>query len=91
MRFALGLGVDLGGEIGARPGAAQRLDGPGDGSALADQIAAVERAILAQTLEENGGSMRRTYEQLGVSRKTLYDKLRRHGIKAPSDAPEDEA
>lgn len=90
MRFALGLGVDLGGDIGARPGASQRLAGPGDGGALANQLAAVERAILAQALEENGGSMRRTYEQLGVSRKTLYDKLRRHGLNAPADASGDE-
>src|SRR3546814_19773265 len=41
---------------------------------------AVEKAILIAELRRNGGSLKATYESLGLSRKTLYDKLQRHGL-----------
>ena len=51
-----------------------------DGDSLAARVAAYEKAILESELARNGGSMKATYEALGLSRKTLYDKLQRHGI-----------
>lgn len=69
-RFALGLVSD-------------KPENPGQGSAiprLADQIAAHERKILIDALIRHKGALKPVYEQLGLSRKALYDKLLRHGI-----------
>ncbi|MEI4469966.1 sigma-54-dependent transcriptional regulator [Frigidibacter sp. MR17.24] len=47
---------------------------------LADRVAAFERDLLITALQAHGGRMRPVYESLGLSRKTLYEKLQRHGI-----------
>lgn len=39
-----------------------------------------ERQALLQTIERNGGNMTRVAGELGLSRNTLYRKLKRHGI-----------
>jgi two-component system C4-dicarboxylate transport response regulator DctD len=55
---------------------------------LAARLIAVERQIIADTLRQHNNSMKATYEALGISRKTLYDKLRRYGLGKPP--PEDD-
>lgn len=52
---------------------------PGEGS-LAEQVSAFERAVISRTLEANDGRLKPTYESLGISRKTLYDKIRKYGL-----------
>ncbi|MEK1930160.1 MAG: sigma-54 dependent transcriptional regulator, partial [Pararhizobium sp.] len=47
---------------------------------LADKVAAYERGIIAGALAAHGGSLRPVYEQLGISRKTLYEKMQRYGL-----------
>ncbi|TNC61819.1 sigma-54-dependent transcriptional regulator [Rubellimicrobium roseum] len=47
---------------------------------LADRIAAFERSIIAAAIAANGGRLKPVYENLGVSRKTLYEKMQKHGI-----------
>ncbi|MGR3494776.1 sigma-54-dependent transcriptional regulator [Citreimonas sp.] len=69
-RFALGLDLDLGG--GDLPEAAAHT--------LADRVAAHERALIAAELAAQGGSIKATYESLGLSRKALYDKMQRHRL-----------
>ncbi|KIT17249.1 sigma-54-dependent transcriptional regulator [Jannaschia aquimarina] len=49
---------------------------------LADRMRAVERAILVETLERHGGHAMAAAEDLKLPRKTFYDKLTRHGLKA---------
>jgi DNA-binding NtrC family response regulator len=46
-----------------------------------------ERDCLASTLKRYGGRVSQTASQLGISRKTLWEKSRRHGLTAsePSD------
>ena len=44
---------------------------------LADQVAKVERAAIAQALRDNGGNRAQTARQLGMSRAALYDRLAR--------------
>jgi transcriptional regulator of acetoin/glycerol metabolism len=39
-----------------------------------------ERRALLETIEQNDWNMTRTAVQLGLSRNTLYRKLKRHGI-----------
>lgn len=47
---------------------------------LADRVAAYERGLIASALAANGGSLKPVYEQLGVSRKTLYEKMQKYGL-----------
>lgn len=68
-RFALGIALQPDGAVGADPS-----------PRLADRMAAFERELLVTALQAHGGRLRPVYESLGLSRKTLYEKLQRHGI-----------
>jgi DNA-binding NtrC family response regulator len=46
---------------------------------------ACERDYLSLILERHGGHMTHAAEALGITRKTLWEKLRRLGIKAKSE------
>ncbi len=65
-RFILGL-------EGASTGAEQ-------GSRLADRMAEFERSLIAGAIAAHGGRLRPVYETLGISRKTLYEKMQKHGL-----------
>ncbi len=67
MRFALGQGEVVAGD--------QTLG-------LADQMAQVERSIIAAALERHRGNATETARALKLPRKTFYDKLTRHGLRA---------
>lgn len=60
---------------------------------LADRVASYERGLIASALAAHGGSLKPVYEQLGVSRKTLYEKMQKYGLDkyAGSDAFQDDA
>ncbi|WP_421591654.1 sigma-54-dependent transcriptional regulator [Shinella sp. M27] len=47
---------------------------------LADRVASYERGLIASALAAHGGSLKPVYEQLGVSRKTLYEKMQKYGL-----------
>ncbi len=47
---------------------------------LAEQIAARERHIILEVLAANGGRIAETAAQLGVSRKNLWEKMRKLNI-----------
>jgi two-component system C4-dicarboxylate transport response regulator DctD len=47
---------------------------------LAERVAGFERSVIAATITAHGGRLRPVYEQLGVSRKTLYEKMLKHGL-----------
>ncbi len=47
---------------------------------LADKVSAYERGLIASALAAHGGSLKPVYEQLGVSRKTLYEKMQKYGL-----------
>ncbi len=81
-RYALGLPLDL------HDGAPDR-DATAQGATLADQVAAHEKALISAALAAHGGSLRATYEGLGLSRKALYEKMRKHGL-TRDDSPEDD-
>ncbi|MCC5971054.1 MAG: sigma-54-dependent Fis family transcriptional regulator [Pararhodobacter sp.] len=78
-RFALGIGLD--------PPPDPRND-PADpdtqagklGEKLAERVAAFERTEIVRALIAHGGSLKPVYETLGLSRKTLYEKMQKHGI-----------
>lgn len=59
------------------------LDGetrtPG-GTRLADKVSDFERSLIAAAITAHGGKLRAVYENLGISRKTLYEKMQKHGL-----------
>jgi len=67
-RFALGLGLHADSE---KIPALQRL---------ADRVAAFERREIEAALAAHGGSLKPVYEALGLSRKSLYEKIQKLGI-----------
>lgn len=77
-RFALGLGVEL------SQATASNLPAGLNEATLSDQLNAIEEVIVRRTLSSCNGQMKQCYERLGVSRKTLYDKLKKYGI-SPAD------
>ncbi|MFD1341959.1 response regulator [Litorisediminicola beolgyonensis] len=52
------------------------------GLTLADRMARVEAALLEEALARAGGQAGVAAQALGLPRKTFYDKLARHGIRA---------
>jgi two-component system C4-dicarboxylate transport response regulator DctD len=72
-RYALGLGAqDL---------AAPEIVAAGT---LAEQVDRFERSLIREELIMAGGDVRLAAESLGTPRKTLYDKIARHGL-TPTD------
>lgn len=75
-RFALGMGIGLEPD-GANAGeevAVARVP-------LSEQIDAFESSLIRRELIKQRGNVTATYEALGLPRKTLYDKMKRHGIR----------
>jgi two-component system C4-dicarboxylate transport response regulator DctD len=77
-RAILGFGL---GQAGATPGVGR----------LADQMAAHERSLIAATLSAQSGSIKATYEALGISRKALYEKMQKHNLDRNDFRPDPEA
>ncbi|MGL4311957.1 MAG: sigma-54-dependent transcriptional regulator [Paracoccaceae bacterium] len=47
---------------------------------LAERVAEYERSVIAAAIAAHGGRLRPVYETLGISRKTLYEKMQKHGL-----------
>lgn len=81
-RFVLLEGIDSalpsppGDSLGATSGSA--------GGTLVDQVNAFEKALIAQALRLSNGSVRQASDGLGLPRKTLHDKMRKHGLERTS-------
>jgi len=69
-RFVLGLGLPP----------AEDEASPPQASRLADQVAEFERSVIAGALVASGGNLKPVYEALGISRKTLYEKMQKYGL-----------
>ena len=67
-RHALGLGE---GGLGAEEEPASRL---------ADRVADFERREIEAALSAHRGNLKPVYESLGLSRKTLWEKMQKHGL-----------
>ena len=75
-RFALGLELDL----DVEDPAAHAQDEAASSGGLNTQVEAFERSLINAELNRSHRSMRSLAEALGVPRKTLHDKLRKHGL-----------
>jgi len=47
---------------------------------LAHRVAAFERDVIVATLAAHGGRLKPVYESLGLSRKSLYEKMQKYMI-----------
>ncbi|MEY2993373.1 MAG: hypothetical protein RL357_308 [Pseudomonadota bacterium] len=65
-------------------------DAEPESSALAARVAAFEKSLIEQELQRHHGQMKPTYTALGLSRKGLYDKITRLGIRPPSTTDSDD-
>jgi len=55
-------------------------NGAGAGMGLAEQVSEFERSAISSALARHGQRIKPVYEELGISRKTLYEKMRRYGL-----------
>ncbi|WP_447910367.1 sigma-54-dependent transcriptional regulator [Brevundimonas bullata] len=62
----------------------QNVEADEQDNGLAERVACFEGRILRDTLEVLGGDIAETLLKLKIPRKTLYDKLKRHGLR-PAD------
>lgn len=77
-RLVLGLDPKPGETGGVKDGAGR----------LADKVAAYERNLIAGEIAAHGGALRPVYESLGISRKTLYEKMQKYGLDKKLLGPE---
>jgi DNA-binding NtrC family response regulator len=79
--LALSEGGELGMEALSRLSPAQEAAAPMGSGTLREQVAAFERSLIARALEETGGNQSEAARRLGLTRVTLIDKLKRHGLR----------
>jgi len=77
-RVALGLGDGLA-PVGATAATAG-MAGSAEIEPLADRLDRVEKQLIEDALARCGGRVGETAERLGITRKTLYLKMRHHGL-----------
>ncbi len=88
-RFVLDLDLDLDLESGG----GETVDGlPISSGGLSQQVATYEKSLIAATIAAHAGNLKATYEALGISRKSLYEKMRKYDLSREDfrhrDAPE---
>jgi two-component system C4-dicarboxylate transport response regulator DctD len=76
-RFALGLELALDNQEAT---ATQETGLPTGTGGLSEQVEHFERSLIAAELARSHNSFRSLAEALGIPRKTLHDKLRKHGL-----------
>lgn len=58
-----------------------------DADSLTKQVAQFEAGLIQRALERSGGDILATQAKLGIARNTLYDKLKRYGIRPAAYRP----
>jgi two-component system C4-dicarboxylate transport response regulator DctD len=74
-RFALGLELALDAPDGGAGTTVEVVSG-----GLSEQVENFEKSLIAAELARSHSSVRSLAEALGIPRKTLHDKLRKHGL-----------
>ena len=54
---------------------------PNETGSLSERVAAYEKQVIMAELSSRGGGLKGTYEALRISRKSLYEKMQRYGLK----------
>ncbi|MEO0717560.1 MAG: sigma-54 dependent transcriptional regulator [Pseudomonadota bacterium] len=71
-RFVLGLDLELSSDADPHAEAKQ--------SSLAERVSEFERNAISAELTAQNGRLKETYEALGLSRKSLYEKMQKYGL-----------
>ncbi|MEP0521587.1 MAG: sigma-54 dependent transcriptional regulator [Hyphomicrobiales bacterium] len=79
-RYALGLDLDF---------APTNVND--QGASLAEQVSTFERNAIAAALTSHDGRLKETYEALGLSRKTLYEKMQKYELNRDNFSEQAEA
>jgi len=58
-------------------------------SPVGEMLGMAERELIIRALEETQGNKTEACRRLGISRRTLYRRLEKHGLLADGDADED--
>jgi two-component system response regulator HydG len=69
------------------PAAERTSASTGVSPTLADAVSGAERTAITEALERSPGDLSRVAESLGVSATTLWRKMKRLGLKTPSEEP----
>lgn len=72
-RYVLGLELPL-------PETGDRDDVQGGPDRLSERVARYERGVIENALTAHGGALKPVYESLGLSRKSLYEKMQKYGL-----------
>ena len=82
--MALGLGDGLGDGLAGSP-----MTGTSGGGIepLAEQMDRIEKQLIEDALARCGGRVGETADKLGITRKTLYLKMRHHGTVTRTEPP----
>ena len=62
----------------------QRGATPIEGAGLRDQVHSFERYVISDALKRSGGDIRRVLAELDIPRRTLNEKMVRHGLSRPA-------
>jgi two-component system C4-dicarboxylate transport response regulator DctD len=71
-RWVLGLGLGINSD--------DALVNISEDESLSEQMSGIEKRLISNALEKNEGSIKKTYEQLQLSRKALYEKMKKYHI-----------
>ncbi len=63
-----------------RPGDERLLSLPASSGRLRDELEKTERCVLEAALKENKGELNATYRALGISRRALYERMKKYGL-----------
>ncbi|MGZ9014706.1 MAG: sigma-54-dependent transcriptional regulator [Burkholderiales bacterium] len=90
--YVMANGASVGGEwLGIEAGCENRSTSPLITVRIGTSLAEVERAFIMATLDQHGGHKERTATQLGVSLKTLYNRLKEYAPKSTTSRQESES
>jgi DNA-binding NtrC family response regulator len=77
----------------ARAGGALSMDGPGWVPVIPAEglsLETLERELILQSLERAGGNKSQAARLLGLTRRTLYSRMEKHGLRTPGEGAGDE-
>lgn len=77
----------------ARAAGALSLDGPGWVPVIPAEglsLETLERELILQSLERAGGNKSQAARLLGLTRRTLYSRMEKHGLRTPGEGAGDE-
>ena len=62
------------------PGDERLLSLPGSAGRLHDELERVEKRVIEEALRANHGEIEATYRYLGISRRALYERMKKYGL-----------